>query len=146
MTCLEPCTLWHLIRSDEESCMTLHSLKAADVYIIMCRVDTCRSVCFAYLNQEVRPVTITVHFKVVFIRRNAWMAQATQGISLFLKQLKLLPVCHGAQGQSLDSHSSPTWPLCLHTPVKSVLQWNDLLLVHMQQNIVVHPGDIHHNW
>ncbi len=72
------------------------------------------------------------------------MAQAAQGISLLLKQLKLLPVRHGAQGQSLDSHSSPTWSLCLRTPAKivlqwSVLQWSDLLIVHMQQDLVVHP-------
>jgi len=69
------------------------------------------------------------------------MAQATQGISLLLKQLKLLPIRHGAQGQSLDSHSSSAWPFCLHTPVKRVLQSSDLL-----QDIVVQPGDGHHNW
>ncbi len=74
------------------------------------------------------------------------MAQAAQCISLLLKQLKLLPVCHGAQGQSLDSHSSPTWSLCLHTRVKSVLQWSNLLLVHMQQDIVVQACDGHHSW
>ena len=76
------------------------------------------------------------------------MAQAAQCISLLLKQLKLLPVRHGAQGQNLDSHSSPTWSLCLRTPVNnvlqwSVLQWSDLLLVHMQQDIVVQAYNGH---